>query len=414
MRKKNILVVMNTMICGGIEKSGLAFLAALPVDRFNVTLLLVEKIGELLDQIPAGITVRELSLHPDDRRERLIGRRAAMRESLRKGKLLRVARSLLRRAYCFARVPEPMWRCVEFNAMLNRVPVDETEYDCAIAYADELICVAIVGERINARLRLAWFHTEYPDEDIRQEHYQHYYQKFDHLYAVSEALAAKFNARMPNLLCPLESFPHVIDPAAYAAKAHSSLGFDDNFQGLRLLSVGRLAEQKGFDLAIAVHARLIQKGYAIRWYVVGGGHAEASLRETITSAGLQDSFVLLGQHTNPYAFFLQCDIYVQPSRYEGYCLTVAEARAFAKPIVCTDFAGAREQLVNGQTGLIVPCDIDALYQAVKRLLDNPELRQALSKNLAETLVDTTDASQRLIDVIDSSDQRPRDTAEPHG
>ena len=401
MSRKKLLIVMNTMVCGGIETSGLAFLNALTPDRFEVTLLLVERTGELLDQVPPWVAVRELPLRGDDRRELHIGRRAALRESLSRGRLLRAGRSLLRRAYCRARVPAPLWRCVEFDAMLDRMPADETLYDCAIAYADSLICVAIVAERIRARRRLAWFHTEYPAEHVRQEHYQHYYRKFDRLFAVSEALAAKFNARMPGLPRPLESFPHLIDPAGYAAKAAAGIGFSDGFQGLRILSVGRLSEQKGFDLAVAVHARLIGEGYAIRWYVVGGGHAGPDLRRAIAAAGVQDSFVLLGQHTNPYPFFAQCDLYVQPSRYEGYCLTLAEARAFAKPVVCTDFAGAREQIVDGETGLIVPCEAEALYQAVKRLLDDPALRQTFSDNLSKSRVDTTAAARRLADVIEA-------------
>lgn len=401
MRKKKILVVMNSMVCGGVETSGLAFLSALPSERYDVTLLLVHKTGALLDQVPSWITVRELPLRPDDRREMLIGRRAALREALRRGKLLRVCRSLLRRAYCNICVREPLWRCVEFDVMLNRCFSDDAIYDCAIAYADALQCVAIVSERVRAKMKLAWFHTEYPDEHIRQEYYQHYYQKFDRLYAVSESLAAKFNARMPDLPKPLEFFPHVIAPADYAAKAVAGTGFVDGYQGLRILSVGRLAEQKGFDLAVAVHTRLIREGFNIRWYIVGGGHAEASLREAIRSESVEKSFVLLGQQINPYPFFAQCDIYVQPSRYEGYCLTVAEARAFAKPIVCTDFAGAREQIVDGETGLIVPCEVDAIYQAVKRLLADSALRQAFSCNLAKTRVDTTGAVRNLIEVIEN-------------
>lgn len=401
MQKKRVLVVMNTMVCGGIEKSCLAFLAALPSDRLDVTLLLVHKTGDLLDQVPAWIQVREFPLHPADRREMQIGRRAVLRDALRQGRLLRVCRTLLRRAYCMACVPEPVWRCLELQAMLARAGEYETGYDCAIAYADAPICVAIVSERIRAKMKLAWFHTEYPVTIVRQEHYRQFYRKFDRLFAASEALAAKLNARMPDLPQPLEYFSYVIEPADYARKARCGSGFTDGFQGLRLLSVGRLSEQKGFDLAIAVHARLIREGYPIRWYVVGGGHMEDSLREAIRSENVQDSFILLGQHTNPYPFFAQCNIYVQSSRYEGYCLTVAEARSFAKPIVCTDFAGAREQIVDGQTGLIVPCAVDALYQAVKNLLDHPELGQLFSQNLACQNADTSDAVRRLIDLIDA-------------
>lgn len=401
MNRKKLLVVMNTMVCGGVEKACLTLLSVLTPDRFDVTLLVVHKTGEFLDQVPSWVNIRELALRPEDRREMLVGRRAALRDALRRGKLVRVCRSLLRRAYCLIGVPEPMWRCVEMDAMLKHVAVDTCEYDCVIAYSDVLLCVVLASEHIRAKRRLAWFHGDFPDAHIRQEFYQRFYRKFDHLFAVSKALADKLNARMPALPHPVEVFPHIIDPAGYAAKAAAGIGFSDGFQGLRILSVGRLSEQKGFDLAVAVHARLIGEGHAIRWYVVGGGHTELDLRRAIAAAGVQDSFVLLGQHTNPYPFFAQCDLYVQPSRYEGYCLTLAEARAFAKPVVCTDFAGAREQIVDGETGLIVPCEAEALYQAVKRLLDDPALRQTFSNNLSRTQVDTTAAAQLMIAAIDA-------------
>ena len=402
--RQRILVVNYSMVFGGVEKACLSLLAALPPDRFDVTLLLVSKTGAYLEQIPSWVTVKELALHPDDRHEMIVGRRAALIQSLKRGKLIRVLRSLIRRAYCMGCVARPLWRCVEFDAMLDRVHFDDTEYDCAISYSDSLVCVAIVAERIDSRRRLVWFHGDFPDQHIRQENYQHYYRKYDRLFAVSSALVDKLNSRIPSLPRPVELFPHIIDPSDYAAKAAAGKGFTDVFTGLRILSVGRLSEQKGFDLAVEVHARLIRAGYPVRWYVVGGGHAENSLRDAIQSAGVQDSFMLLGQDANPYPYFAQCDIYVQPSRYEGYCLTIAEARAFFKPIVCTDFAGAREQIVDGETGLIVPCEVDAIYQAVKRLLDTSALRQTFSRNLSRSQIGTIEAARRLAAVIAGDDE----------
>ena len=99
---------------------------------------------------------------------------------------------------------------------------------------------------------------------------------------------------------------------------------------------------------------------------------------------VEDRVSLVGQRLNPFPFFKACDIYVQPSRYEGYCLTVAEARVFNKPIVATDFNGAREQLKNGESGIIVPCDVVALSEALDRLLVDEECRKNL---IAKTNVD---------------------------
>jgi len=93
--------------------------------------------------------------------------------------------------------------------------------------------------------------------------------------------------------------------------------------------------------------------------------------------------VLLGQQLNPYPYLKMCDIYFQPSRHEGYGIAVAEARAFCKPIVSTNFAGAQEQLINNETGIITECTIESMYRGVKLLLDNyNDFQHRFSKNLA--------------------------------
>ena len=96
-----------------------------------------------------------------------------------------------------------------------------------------------------------------------------------------------------------------------------------------------------------------------------------------------------------------CDIYFQPSRHEGYGIAVAEARAFAKPIVVTDFAGAREQLIDGETGIISKCEVEALYHSLKHLLNNPELMKYLSQNL-ERQMEENSQIQELEYILDQS------------
>ena len=148
--------------------------------------------------------------------------------------------------------------------------------------------------------------------------------------------------------------------------------------------VSRLTNQKGFDLGIEVIERLCKEGYAIRWYIIGEGNQRAELEQKISeTVYAKESIVLLGQQLNPYPYLKMCDIYFQPSRHEGYGIAVAEARAFCKPIVSTNFAGAQEQLINNETGIITECTIESMYRGVKLLLDNyNDFQHRFSKNLA--------------------------------
>lgn len=401
MERKRLLFVMNSMVCGGIEKAALALFSVIPPARFDVTLLLVQKKGDFLPLVPGWIKIYELPLEPKDRYELLVGRRKVLQQALRKGSFWRIARLLFR--YCIL-VPKQRWRCVDFDEMLNRVDFDSLlgreAFDCAIAYSDTIQCAQIVCERVRARKRIAWFHTEYPRAFVEPEHYLDYYNKFDILYACSEDLATKLNKLMPTLEHPISFFPHFLNVKFYKEMACAGCGYSDDFRGIRILSVGRLSNQKGFDVAISVHAKLISAGYDIRWYVIGDGELIGELNESIIQHGVQDSFILLGLRLNPYPFFSECDLYVQPSRYEGYCLTVAEARAFSKPIVCTDFTGARDQIRDGVTGMIVKCDEQNIYLGVKQMLDHPELRAMFSNNLSQTIVDTLDASEQFLSLLE--------------
>ena len=68
----------------------------------------------------------------------------------------------------------------------------------------------------------------------------------------------------------------------------------------------------------------------------------------------------------------ECDIYVQPSRHEGYCITLGEARCFNNPIVTTNFTGANEQIKNEETGLVCEISENGIYKSLKRLLDDKD------------------------------------------
>lgn len=97
---------------------------------------------------------------------------------------------------------------------------------------------------------------------------------------------------------------------------------------LKILSIGRLDIDKGFDIGIKVINLLVKNGYYIKWYIVGEGNQRGLLETIISNYNLRDKIVLLGEKTNPYPYLADCDIYFQPSRNEGYGIAVAEARAF--------------------------------------------------------------------------------------
>lgn len=137
------------------------------------------------------------------------------------------------------------------------------------------------------------------------------------------------------------------------------------------------------DLAVEACAKLVDAGYKnIHWWIVGGGPAEGEVRERITRLGMERYVTMLGMKENPYPYIGAADLYVQPSRFEGYPLSILEALILGKPVVSTDNGGAGEILTPGVTGVLCPISAEGIAGAVARLLEQPDRLRQLRENIA--------------------------------
>ena len=150
---------------------------------------------------------------------------------------------------------------------------------------------------------------------------------------------------------------------------------------VHIVTVGRMTAEKGAPLAAEACRMLRDRGFDICWHWVGDGNQWEPIRKVIAQHGLEDAFMMEGNQENPYPYIKNADIYVQPSHYEAYSTTVTEARVLGIPIVTTDVGGMRDQLTDGENGLIVPIDAAAIAAAVERLLTDGELRRSFSGRL---------------------------------
>ena len=123
------------------------------------------------------------------------------------------------------------------------------------------------------------------------------------------------------------------------------------------------------------------------------------LFDHIKNLNIENDYILLGSKLNPYPFMKECDIYVQPSRHEGYCITLGEARCFNNPIVTTNFTGANEQIKNEETGLVCEISENGIYKSLKRLLDDKDLYNNIKINLSKEIVDSTNEISKLDKVL---------------
>jgi len=134
-------------------------------------------------------------------------------------------------------------------------------------------------------------------------------------------------------------------------------------------------------LAVMAADELKSRGFRFKWSFVGNGSDRPKIEKMISDRHLEDCVELLGEQSNPYPYMAACDIYVQTSRFEGFGLTVTEARILGKAEVCTNFPSAYNQIVDGENGLICEMDPKSIADKIELLLTNKEL-----KNHLETIV----------------------------
>ena len=210
----------------------------------------------------------------------------------------------------------------------------------------------------------------------------------NHFFAVSKQVENEFTCILPQYK-EITHIAHNLIPVN-DIKELAQTFIPEEYQNTTdtiILSVGRLEEQKGFDLAIIACSLLKKKGKNIQWFVVGDGTQKRDLENEIRKYGLEDSFHLLGMKMNPYPYFANCDIYVQPSRHEGWGITLTEAKIFNKVVVTTNFAGAQEQIKDGVTGDIVKVDPSAISSRIERLIEEPERYMLYVNNLKKEELD---------------------------
>lgn len=259
------------------------------------------------------------------------------------------------------------------------LPKVDKEYDVAISY---LWPHYFVAEKVKAKRKIAWIHTDYStiETDISMD--LKMWNKFDYIMAVSEECKNAFLKKYPSLRNKVKVMENITSPEFIKKMAdediEESIKNDNSF---KVCSVARLSHAKGIDNAVKALKILHDRGLTnIKWYVVGYGADEDMIKNLIKDNNLEDSFILLGKKINPYPYMKVCDIYVQPSRYEGKAVTVGEAQILGKPIVITNYTTAKSQVKENIDGYICNLSIEGIADGIEKLYRDKNLREELSNN----------------------------------
>lgn len=374
--KKKILFMVINMNIGGTEKALLNMVAEIPKDQYEVTILMLEKKGDFLNFIPKEVRIEYVKDYEEmqyilNRPSRLVIADLIKQRKITKALQLAVL-------YVISKIMKE--RSVILKYCLQNYEDVYRNYDIAIAYAGPMDFISyFVANKIEARRKVQWVHF-----DIEKIYFNKYfvnkvYKKFQHVFVVSDLGKMKLTQTVPELINKTETFFNIISPEMICKMANEGIGFVDDFEGVRILTVGRLSIEKGQDLTISVLAKLKEAGYNVKWYCIGDGKERGMYEKLVKNYDVQGDYIFLGAVSNPYPFMKQCDIYVQPSRHEGYCITLAEARCFNNPIISTNFTGASEQIIDNHNGLIVQFDEQQMYDSIVQILSDKSLEGRLRK-----------------------------------
>jgi glycosyltransferase involved in cell wall biosynthesis len=288
---------------------------------------------------------------------------------------------------------------------LPLLPALEQRYDVAISY---LWPHYFVAEKVQAERKIAWIHTDYSTVETLHSLDLAMWNKFDAIIAVSEACRTSFLQKYESLAAKVFVIENILSPIHISNQARESI--HDNplltDQRFKLLTVARLSHAKGIDQAVQAMKLLRDRGCdQLVWYVVGYGGDEAELRRLIEANGLERQFVLLGKQTNPYPYMLACDLYVQPSRYEGKAVTVTEAKALGKPVLITNYSTAASQVTHGLDGYIAELSAAGIADGIEKLYGDQALRDRLAAACRNTNYSNREELDKLYHLFEETRRR---------
>lgn len=362
---KKVYFQLISMNVGGVERSFLGLLTKLPRDEYEIHLGLLSVQGGYMEYLPDDVHVHQVGCY--ESLKKLINNPpiSYIKEFFKQGRIINALIHIV--LYLYYKLTNN--RYFFYQYIMRNVPMEQDEYDMAIAYAGPSQMVDYyVCRKIRAKEKYGWIHFDVTKFGIDKGMTCQLYRDYKKIFVVSETAKEKFDGMFPEFANKTEVRYNVVSKEQILLQAKDGDTFSDGFEGKRILTVGRLSTEKGQDVTIEVLKRLVDKGYDVKWYYVGEGKLRSECERKAKELIVSEKVVFLGLQTNPYGYMRDCDIYVQPSRHEGYCITLAEARCFTAPIVATNFTGAEEQLKSYPKSIVTDMSAEDIESGIMRFL----------------------------------------------
>ena len=398
---KKILFVVNTLGRAGAETALLELLRRLDSSEYEVSLYVILAQGEMIGELPSHVKLKN----------RRFNSQSVMTGKGKRAIAVTICSSFFRNGGYPGKIHSivsnfaDMERTgkIQTEKLLWRILSDGAErlnevFDLAVAYL-EGASAYYVADHVKARHKVGFIHIDYRSAGYTRRMDRDCFRSFDRIFGVSDEVREHFLLVYPEYATKTKVFYNMIDQERIRRRAQERGGFADGYRGARILTVGRLTYQKAYDIAIEAMKLVKDAGFDARWYVLGEGDQRRQLMKKIASLSLQEEFVLLGAVTNPYPYYMQADLYVHATRYEGKSIAIQEAQTLGCAVIASDRNGNREQITDGQDGILCELTPRAIAKSIMELLQDKEKRKALRRAAAKKDMTQPQGLRMLLELV---------------
>lgn len=393
--KKKVLFIIGSLQSGGVSKSMVSLLNAWDAEKYETSLLLCCKDGDVFsDYLPKNI---QLIYSPII--EHVMGGFSSVKWLFAHGYFLLSLGVLLR--IFLSRISRPL--AGELIARMMPV-VSQVNYDLIVDYGGQQLLYYMVN-KLSAIKKVSFFHSDYSKWSFYYNADKKYYPLVDHIFTISQTCVDSLKHFFPNCADRVSIMENISSPTIIRQQSLESIGeFKVQVDQMKangntiLCTIGHICRGKGFDFAIEAAEILKKKGVKFKWIFIGKV-LEKDLLKFITDKGLDDYLLLVGIQSNPYPYISLSDIVVHPSRFEGKSISLDEAKILCKPIVVTNFSTVGDQFENGKNGTICEMNGEAVANAIDELINDSRLRESYQKYLESHIVDNSSEVNKLYNYL---------------
>ncbi|MCF2570532.1 glycosyltransferase [Mediterraneibacter glycyrrhizinilyticus] len=395
--KKNILICSHGLDIGGAERALLSMLYNFDYGRFDVDLFLYHHDGIWMNQIPA-----QVNLLPELPEYAALSVPMQQLIALKQYGVLagRLVGKIAAAVYDKLHKTSDSAVAIEYSHKYTRrymPPISpDKNYALAISF---LTPHYFVLDNVRADKKIAWIHTDYQALDINIESERKMWESYDYIASISEACTKSFLTKFPKLKNKIILIENTLSEQLTVKQARQNILNEMPKDGtIRLLSIGRFSYPKNFDQIPDICRRIVEGGKDIKWYIIGYGD-DTGIVEAIKYNNMGKHVIILGRRDNPYPYIAACDVYVQPSRYEGKAVSVREAQLLHKPVIITNYPTSPSQLIDGYDGFIVPLDNQKCAESIIALLDRPDQLAFVAQNTYQVDYTNKNELEKLYQII---------------